>query len=189
MAKRDLTAKQKAFCREYIIDLNAAQACQRAGYKVSPTNAHKLGHRLIGNSRLQAEIKRLQSKRAKRLEITADNVLKELAQIGFSSMNDFAEWNGVSVLLKDSEDLTSEQASVVSEISQTVTPKSANTKIKLHDKVRALSLLGRHLQLFVDRVAIGGDEFLGPVRIEDAKQELLHRVAGVAARKKNEELD
>lgn len=37
MAK--LTAKQKAFCEEYLIDLNATQAAIRAGYKSIMHNA------------------------------------------------------------------------------------------------------------------------------------------------------
>lgn len=180
--RRQLTAKQRAFCREYMVDLNATQACQRAGYKVKPKNADKLGSQLLGNTRVQAQIKKLQAKRLKRLDITAENVLRELAKIGFSSIKDFVEWEGVRVDLKNSDEISDEKAAVIAELSQTVTHTSANTKIKLHDKVRALNLLGRHLQLFIDRVAIGGDDMLGPVRIEDAKQELLDRVSGISAR-------
>lgn len=40
-----LTAKQKRFCDEYLVDLNATQAAIRAGYK--ETTAYSMGQRLL----------------------------------------------------------------------------------------------------------------------------------------------
>ena len=51
---RKLTDKQKKFVEEYLIDLNATQACIRAGY--SPKYADREGHKLVENSRVSEAI-------------------------------------------------------------------------------------------------------------------------------------
>ena len=80
MAK-GLTPKQKRFCEEYLIDLNATQAYMRAGYSGTGSTATTNANRLLTNADIQAYIEKLQGKRQKRTEITADRVIQELAHI------------------------------------------------------------------------------------------------------------
>ena len=68
-----LTRKQQVFVREYLVDLNASQACIRAGY--SQRNAGKIGPRLVGQSRIAEAIQNQLKKRLEAAEITADLVL------------------------------------------------------------------------------------------------------------------
>lgn len=49
-----LTDKQKRFCEEYLIDLNATQAAIRAGY--SPKTAEQTASRLLRNVKVQEYI-------------------------------------------------------------------------------------------------------------------------------------
>ena len=49
-----LTDKQKRFCEEYLIDLNATQAAIRAGY--SPKTAEQTASRLLRNVNVQEYI-------------------------------------------------------------------------------------------------------------------------------------
>lgn len=49
-----MTAKQKLFCDEYLVDLNATQAAIRAGY--SKKNADKIGPELLGKTRVREYI-------------------------------------------------------------------------------------------------------------------------------------
>ena len=69
-----LTAKQQAFCEEYMIDLNATQACIRAGYKED--NAKQMATENLSKPIVADEIARLQAKRSAKTEITAEWVLK-----------------------------------------------------------------------------------------------------------------
>ena len=55
MAK--LTPKQKAFCDEYLIDLNATQAAIRAGY--SEKTANRIGNENLSKLDIQNSIKEL----------------------------------------------------------------------------------------------------------------------------------
>lgn len=170
MASNGLTPKQDRFIKEYLIDLNATQAAIRAGY--SAKNADKIGPRLVGESRVAAEIARLQQKTSYKLEITRERVLQELAAIGFARLPDYltirtekAEKLGIHpitgevvllpagwdqyVKLIDTADLSPEQAAAVAGIKQ----GPHGIEYKLHDKTRALAMLCKHLGLLENGAA------------------------------------
>ena len=68
-----LTAKQEAFCREYLIDLNATQAAIRAGY--SEHTAKDIGCQNLAKLNIAEKIAQLKAERSKRVQIDADWVL------------------------------------------------------------------------------------------------------------------
>ena len=74
-----LTEKQKRFCEEYLIDLNATQAGIRAGY--SPNGINKRVTRMMANDGIAQYIQELLKDRSQRTGINADTVLKELVKI------------------------------------------------------------------------------------------------------------
>ena len=118
-----LTPKQERFVGEYLKDLNATQAAIRA----------------------------------ERTQVEGDQVVLELARNGFSDMREIALWGPDGIAYKASGELTDEVAATVAEITETVTPtkdggERRTLKIKLHNKLRALELLGRHLGIFTDKV-------------------------------------
>ncbi len=118
------------------------------------------------------------AERSQRTEITQDQVLKELALIGFADMAVFAQWSPGGVVLKASEDLTPEHTRIVAEVSQTVTAHGSTIKFKLHDKQAALVNLGRHLGLFTDNLKVNGLEGLKHLTDE----ELNERIRGLLAK-------
>lgn len=71
-----LTAKQRAFAEEYLIDLNATQAAIRAGY--SKEAARTAGWRCLQNEECSKLIQELQRERSDRLGMTADDILQQL---------------------------------------------------------------------------------------------------------------
>lgn len=73
-----LTAKQKRFVEEYLIDLNATQAAIRAGY--SENTARAIGAENLTKPDIASEIKKRQDKLGAEAEITAEWVLKELVE-------------------------------------------------------------------------------------------------------------
>jgi len=77
---KPLTPKQAAFVREYLIDLCAADAARRAGYKGS--NVRGTAHDLMQKPEVQAAIAAAQAKRAQRVEDSQDEVLRDLRRIG-----------------------------------------------------------------------------------------------------------
>ena len=79
MATPDLNTKQKMFCKEYLIDLNATQACIRAGY--SEKTARTIGSKLLTKVDIQKEIDRLKAIREKKVELTAEKVLEDIERV------------------------------------------------------------------------------------------------------------
>lgn len=74
-----LTDKQTAFVREYLVDLNATQAAIRAGY--SERTAYSVGQRLLKKVEIQRAVAAAQAKRARRVEIKAEDVLRGVIEV------------------------------------------------------------------------------------------------------------
>lgn len=79
-----LTEKQKRFCEEYLIDLNATQAAIRAGYKEK--NARSSACENLTKPDIQLYLQELMQKRSERTGITADTVIQELEKIALSDV-------------------------------------------------------------------------------------------------------
>ena len=147
-----LNAKQKRFVDEYLVDLNATQAAIRSGY--SEKTAYAIGDENLRKPEIASAITKAQEKRAKRTEITQDKVIAELAKIAFGDLRDVMTWTAGGIALKSSAELTQEQAASISEISETQSEKSSSMRVKRHDKLKALELVGRHLGMFTDNVKV-----------------------------------
>lgn len=170
-----LTAKQKIFCDEYLIDLNATRA-----YKAAYTNIKKdetaavNGSRLLRNAKVERYIEERMKEREKRTEITQDKVLKELAKIGFANATDYAkivekeyeenilDANG-NIIGKEAKVYTSVELELTENIEVDKQAAIASIKrgangieVKLNDKVKALELIGKHLGMFTDKVEHSG---------------------------------
>lgn len=165
-----LTDKQKRFCEEYLIDLNATQAAIRAEY--SPKTAEQTASRLLRNVKVQEYIAKRQKELSRSTQITQERVIKELALIAFSNNADYArvvekkmqtEVDGmlVDVLGEDgkpimyrtvepvlTDELTEEQKRALAVIKK----GRDGLEVKSFDKVRALELLGKHLGIFTEKI-------------------------------------
>ena len=76
---KQLSEKQKAFCREYLKDFNATQAYIRAKY--SKNGARQSAHRTLTYAYIQAFLVELTAKQAEKAEITVEWVIQELKQL------------------------------------------------------------------------------------------------------------
>jgi len=150
-----LTSKQKRFVEEYLIDLNATQAAIRAGY--STQTAKEIGCENLTKPNIQAAIDKAMAERSKRTGVNADRVVIELAKIAF--VNPIDVINLDEATLKDSAS-RDDLAAISSVRVKTFPTKSGELgvekEIRMHDKIRALELLGRHLGMFTDKVKIEG---------------------------------
>ena len=67
-------------------------------------------------------------------------------------MRQFTTWGPSGVTLRDSAELDEDAARCVAEVSETTSKDGGSVKFKLHDKVGALTLAGKHLGMFTERV-------------------------------------
>jgi phage terminase small subunit len=155
-----LTAKQQQFVREFLIDLNASDAARRAGYSLR--TAEQQGYQLLRKPAVAAAIAEAQAERAQRTEVTADQVLAELARIGFANMLDFVKIGASGHPVPDFSSLDRDKAAALIEVTldryvdsqREAGGEVRRVKFKLADKRAALVDLGKHLGLFKDRLEI-----------------------------------
>ncbi len=165
-----LTPRQRLFVQEYLIDLNASQAALRAGYSIN--NAHKIGSQLLENPRIKQAVKLAMYEREQRTKVTQDRVIEELAKIAFINPTDVV--NSYDASLHNGA--AREDTAAISSIRVKKFPSregfGVEREIKLHDKIRALDLLGKHLGLFNDKLNITADAVVRIVDdLSDSKDE------------------
>lgn len=183
---KKLTPRQKMFVREYLIDLNATKAAERAGY--SKNTAKEQGSRLLTDVAIAAAVAEKTEQRLEKLDITADWVLRELRLLAGSNMLDYVKITDDGKAVVDLSRLTRDQAAAITEISVDEVQERdlggelipvIRTKFKLADKRGALVDLGKHLKLFTDTVKVEGDL---KVEVQDVKQKLLAKLTGRAVK-------
>jgi phage terminase small subunit len=187
------TEKQQAFVEAYMIELNATKAAIQAGY--SPKSAHAQGCGLLKNPKVQAAIQQLKDERAERTGVDADRVIKELERIGLSNITDAVTWSGNQITLVDSDQLDEDVTAAIKEVSETRSRQGVTTTIKTHDKIRALTLLCRHLGIAVEKKVneVTGKDG-GPIKTERGISDqdhtfIVEQILGVNQKKEDGDVD
>lgn len=186
-----LPDKQRRFVEEYCIDQNATQAYIRAGYNVKSEDVAAVnGVRLLSNAKIRAEVDERLKQLTERSGVTAEKVISEIAKVAFSDITDYLEvdeYEYVSGYEKDekgnidinkpiikkykgvdifkTKDIGKNKIGAVGEIRQT----KEGISLKLHDKMKALEMLGRNLKLFTDKMEVDASTvvFNGEDKLED----------------------
>jgi len=159
-----LTAKQRIFADEYLIDLNATRAYKVAYPKIkNDETAAANSSRVLRNAKVEEYIQKRMKDREKRTEITQDMVIKELAKIGFANVTDYVTIEGPYVKVKQTEDTPSKKFGAIAGIKE-----GANgIEIKMNDKGKALELIGRHLGMWKDKVEVSGTLETEKTKLDD----------------------
>lgn len=151
-----MTKKQKRFVEEYLIDLNITQAAIRAGY--SPKTAYSIGSENLKKPEIRAYIEKAMAERSKRTGINQDRIIMELAKIGLLNPKDLVDFDEATVKEEAAEEDLAAIASVRVKRFPTKDGEGIEREIKMHDKIKALELLGRHFGMFKDKVEVSGLE-------------------------------
>ncbi|MCT8705354.1 terminase small subunit [Glaesserella parasuis] len=149
VGKSKLKGKQQRFVEEYLIDLNATQAAIRAGY--SADTARQIGAENLSKLVIQEAIQDAQNKRAERVNVTQDDVLKGLLEIISMSTG--------------KQKITETE---LSKVDGSIVPMDVEKVcFEPHAANKALELLGKHLGMFKDKVDVtNSDGSLRPTVIE-----------------------
>lgn len=147
-AKEDsgITQLQRKFINEYIIDFNAEHAAIRAGY--AQKSARMQASRMLTKDNIQAAIAKALQERSKRLEITQDRVVLEIARLALSDPRSAVDENGsIKPIHEWSDDLAGSIASIkVLEMKDADGTVIGQTKeVKFWDKNKAQDNLMKHL--------------------------------------------
>ncbi|MHC4158038.1 MAG: terminase small subunit [Planctomycetota bacterium] len=143
--QKQLNNQEQIFVDEYLVSLDPEEAALKAKY--AATTARTKAYQWVSNSKqnpkpyIAQAIKIKMASRSKKTGIKAEQVIQELAKIAFSNIKDFI---GSGNEVKDITTLSPDLAAVVESISTTKT----GTKITLHNKLKALEDLGKHLGIY-----------------------------------------
>ncbi|MEO1430287.1 MAG: terminase small subunit [Cyanobacteria bacterium J06633_8] len=147
---KKLTPKEELFCREYLIDFNGTSAAERSGYSAKSYEAlRQQASQLLTKPHIAQRLSQLMAARSRRTGINADRVLLELSRIAFVNFGDFIKDGSVQIP-NNLDDLAA-----IAEIDEKITidgegNQRSTYKIKLCDKIKALSLLMKHLGMLND---------------------------------------
>ena len=123
-----LTAKQQAFCEEYLVDLNATQAAIRAGY--SEDSAKQIASQNLSKHDIADKIAELQAERSAKTELNAQWVLDRLQRVHDRCMQEEA--------VMSSDGATGE------------------FKFEHSGANKSLELIGKHLAMFTEKKELSG---------------------------------
>jgi len=152
---KKLTPKQEFFCKEYIIDLNATQAAIRAGY--SKATAKDIACQNLAKLNIQDKIAELKAKRSDKVEVKAEDVLRQLKILSNSNIANYVEYVTrkveVSVgLFKDLkilefktfDKLTEDQLLCIESIKE----GKHGIELKLHGKEWTIEKINKHIGFY-----------------------------------------
>lgn len=160
-----LNRRQQLFVQEYLVDLDPRSAAVRVGY--SERSAGSIGRENLQKPLIKAAIDAEIEERKKRITVTGDMVIAELALIAFAGMKDFVEIDESGAIKAFTLDRLAEgkdriirkvrEKRVIRSTKGTVDNPDGDQildstyEFELHDKVKCLELLSRHLGLLHDK--------------------------------------
>jgi phage terminase small subunit len=152
-----LTHLQELFCQYYAVSGNGAESVRMAGYKAqkAPFDAVQAST-LLDNPLIKARIEEIRKPLFKKLEITKERTMQEIARLAFSDIGRIFDGDGnikpVSEIDEDTrraisgidvDELTAGSGSEKTSI-------GVNKKVKLYDKVKSLEMLAKHFGIYTD---------------------------------------
>ena len=150
-----LNDRQRLFCDEYIVDLNATAAAIRAGY--SAKTATVTASKLMRKQEVIDCIETLKIKREVKTEFTAQEVLQKLSILARANISKFFKRSecGTGFVMEIPENATAEDFYGITEITTEVYTEGKGedkqevkrTRIKMESKLKALELAGKHVSV------------------------------------------
>ncbi len=160
----ELTAKQRQFVQEYLVDFNATQAAIRAGY--SERTADVQGPRLLGRPHVAAALALARDALLRRTEVTADRTLQHMARMAFSDLRGAFRPDGSLMRPDEWDDATAAHIGSVEVVTRNAGEGTVEyvSKIRAVDKRAATADIARVLGMFRDSLDVrhAGTVFFTP---------------------------
>lgn len=179
-----LNDRQTLFVEEYCKTFNRTQAAIAAGY--SPKTARAIGAENLTKPDIAEAIRQRLNESA----MTADEVLKRLAEIARGDLGDMLTVKGGDIVVDLAKAVTAQKTGLI-KLTQKTTRTTGETviedvvtSIELHDPLTALNLIGKNHKLFIEKAEVTGADG-GPLEFKDtgdATERILSRISQLAAR-------
>ena len=165
----ELTKKQRFFVAEYLKDFNATRAAITVGY--SKNSASEQGYQMLHKTSIQQEIKKQTEALFDNLGLTPQRIIMEYLKIAGSDITDYLSFGKKEVKVMgafgpvldkkgnpvmktisyvDFKESSEVDTTLISEVKQ----GKDGVSIKLYDKMKALDMLAKYMNLITDGVNI-----------------------------------
>ena len=170
-----LTGNQQNFCDTVLANPNWSRTdCYMFAFQncTSRSAAKVSASQLMRKEKVKRYLEMRRKELAEEAGIDTAQVLTEMAKIGFANIKDICEWEGESLRVKPSEEITRAQAAAISEISKIETKFGTTIRVKMHDKKGMLDTMAKVLGMVSEKaeVPVGGLEELLTAIAESADQ-------------------
>ena len=145
----ELTAKQKRFCDEYLVDLNATQAAIRAGY--SEKTARAIGAENLTKLDIKEYIEKRMAEKEAELIADQNEVMRYLTAVMRRELTDSVV---VTVKKETSKYVPDEEGTMRKQTVKEEVPQIVKIPAQLRDANKAAELLGRAYGTFSSDVQV-----------------------------------
>lgn len=171
------------FCKEFMVDFHPNKALLRAQVYGSqkPSVNKQLAATILNKEPVQTYLAHLKAEMGLNTGVTAERVLTEIAKIAFQDVRELVTMKGGNMAFRDLDDMANTAAIKdidISAMSGDFATDGKIAKLKTHDKMKALEMLGRHCALFTDNVNLTNNGKDMPASAPMVKVVINHRAAG-----------
>ena len=152
----NMDPRHRLFVYEYLSSYRKGRAGQAAGY--SPSRASREANEMLKREDVRELMNAVLILRQQQSGITAERVVKEMAEIGFTRAGDFVNYDpdhGITFKSMDELkrlglDKAVKKIKITTLKSKGSDDYSLVTELEFYDKLKALELLGKHTAIFTD---------------------------------------
>ena len=141
----EINAQEQDFLFRFAVTDDIFQAAREAGYPESRCNW--IGKKIMSRPECKIELLKLKEELGKPTEVMEEDIIREFRIIAEASMLDYIDEFGE---VKNMDEIDPLKAKAIKSIKRTVNPKTGavTTEIVLHDKLAALSHLGKNIGFY-----------------------------------------
>lgn len=143
-----LTPKQEKFVRNLVSGMSQYDAYCNSynATNMKRASIDQKAWELFSRVEIKERYKELINKANKKVEVKAEDILRELKSIAFSNGTDFTEIKGGKVYFKNTNSLDEDKKKAIASIKKTKNGKQIDT----YDKLKAIELLVKYTKMFDD---------------------------------------
>jgi phage terminase small subunit len=151
--------RHELFCHEYIANgFSKQKAYSAANPGCALKTARTAGSKLYRtNEKVRARIAEIMEQIHGEIDKGGYKVLSALDEIAHAKITDVVTWAGGTILVKSMDEIAPELHGAIAELTEIPTENGPRIKIRMHDKVKALELMGRNQKLFTDKIETSTD--------------------------------
>ena len=147
-----ISDKERLYCYEYLVDSHKTNAAIRAGF--AKNSAQQQATRV--HKKCKTRIEEMISDMTLSHVVSKDRIIQELALIGLADLKEaFNEDGSLKTFVNMPSNIRRAISSIdVQEVVNDGNMQVSIKKVRFHDKIRSLELLGRNLQMFTQKLEI-----------------------------------